>query len=239
MTTATQNRQIHSIRARIPHFEESDYRALLVRVTGKSSSKLLDQDEAERVIKELRLAAGQQAGAPLGVRRASRTAEGPYARKLQALWISLYNLGAVDNRDDAAMMKFVERQTGLSHTRFLQDAAEARKAVEALKDMLARHCRTYGVELPAKDQSDRFIDTKRAICKAIAFRACTLGAFDLFTTFQQDWPAQFERYAYALGGFPASFEFYGAAHWDKLARALARKTRVHLTKKPKKQRSAA
>lgn len=109
--------------------DEDTYRALLTRVTGKASSA--DMSEAERidVVDEMRR---------LGFKQAKTGLEGPFAKKLQAQWIAAWNLGIVEDRADAAMLAFVRRQTGIEHTRFLRDAADARKAVEALKGWMAR-----------------------------------------------------------------------------------------------------
>nr|WP_325176349.1 regulatory protein GemA [Sinorhizobium medicae] len=63
---------------------------------------------------------------------------GRFAAKLQALWIAAHNLGIVKNRDDAALITFVKRQTGIDHVRFLRFPDDARKAVEALKGWIAR-----------------------------------------------------------------------------------------------------
>ena len=63
---------------------------------------------------------------------------GRYAAKLQALWIAGWNLGIFENRDDAALEAFVKRQTGLDAVRFCRDPQDARKAIEALKAILAR-----------------------------------------------------------------------------------------------------
>jgi hypothetical protein len=64
--------------------------------------------------------------------------EGKYAPKLQALWIAGYNLGLIRNRDDAALLAFVKRQTGIDHTRFLRYHDDANKAIAALQGWLAR-----------------------------------------------------------------------------------------------------
>ena len=87
--------------------------------------------QAGKVIETLKTLAGQNGK----VRRASLTAEGPYAPKLQALWISAFHLGVVRNKDDKAMIAFVQRQAKVSHTRFLTDAGDARKAIEALQEL--------------------------------------------------------------------------------------------------------
>ncbi len=63
---------------------------------------------------------------------------GPYARKLQALWIAGWNLGLISNRNDKALIAFVKRQTGMAHMNWLRDPVDADKAIEALKMWLAR-----------------------------------------------------------------------------------------------------
>lgn len=109
--------------------EEDDYRALLERVTGKASLRLMTPGQHGLVLEELR-----KKGAP----RAKSELAGPYAGKLQALWISGWNLGVVRNRSDEALLAFVKGRTGIDHVRFLRDFKDARKAVEALKSWLAR-----------------------------------------------------------------------------------------------------
>jgi len=116
--------------------DDDTYRAKLKLITGKTSVK--DMNEAER--QSVLLVFRREGFEPASNRRPDgrQKLTGPYAGKLQALWIAGYNLGIVENRDDAALLAFVKRQTGLDHTRFLHDPADARKAIEALKSWLAR-----------------------------------------------------------------------------------------------------
>lgn len=111
--------------------EEDDRRELYYRVTGKRRLRDMSPREKDAIAEELRR---------LGFRHAPRQRQltGRYAKKLQALWISGWNLGLIRNRDDAALITFVRRQTGIDHPRFLVDPASADKAVEALKSWLAR-----------------------------------------------------------------------------------------------------
>lgn len=115
------------------NMEDDDYRALLGRVsaTGQTSAKFLSVDEQQRVIGEMKR---------LGFKANSRngTMTGPYAPKLIAMWLSAYHLGIVRNRHEAALISFVERQTGISHIRWLRDARDAAAAIEALKKWIAR-----------------------------------------------------------------------------------------------------
>lgn len=239
MTTLAQTQRIHALRRQIPHFTEEDYRALLAREFKAASSKDLTSAQAYRLIDILAPLAGDSAN----VRRASETATGPYADKLRALWISGYHLGVIRQRHDKAMISFVERQTGLSHTRFLNDATAAARAIEALKDMLMRG----GVEWPKKDESEGAIETKRAVCKAVAKAAFEAGAFETWLQhgFERSWPWEFVEYGWnARATGTRSLAEYTPRDWDNLAAALGRKLRVHLAakksgKKPKGKRRAA
>jgi hypothetical protein len=126
--------------------EDDDYRAILARVTGKSSARDLDEAGRGKVLAEFRrlgfvkapsdsLDPGRAQTGPGG---RSRRLDGKYAPKLQALWIAGWNLGIVRDKRDAALLAFVKRQTGLDHTRFLHHPADAARAIEALKGWLAR-----------------------------------------------------------------------------------------------------
>ncbi|WP_153769248.1 regulatory protein GemA [Labrenzia sp. CE80] len=123
--------------------DDDTYRDLLHRETGKRSSADMNEAERRKVITVLE-----------GLKPASNPYEratGKFARKLQALWIAGYNLGVIKNRSDKAMIAFLKRQTGLDHVRFLQDASDADKAIDALKAILRRQTGNDG--LFRKDQS--------------------------------------------------------------------------------------
>lgn len=115
--------------------EEDDRRDLYERVTAKRRLREMTPSEKSAVVEELRrLGFRGRDGASGGARRL----DGPYAKKLQALWIAGWNLGLMRSNTDAALMAFVRRQTGVDHTRFLREQAEANRAIEALKGWLAR-----------------------------------------------------------------------------------------------------
>lgn len=226
MTALAQTKAIHALRRQIPHYTDADYREYLLREFGVDSSTRLTHAQAGRVIETLKTLAGQNGQ----VRRASATADGPYARKLQALWISAYNLGVVRNRDDAAMIKFVQRQAKVSHTRFLTEPADAKKAIEALKSWIAREA---GVDWPIRDESDGAIDTKRAVAQAACRRMVEMGAFDLHgATFSQAWPSVFVNWAYQSAHVPVANEpAYQPEHWDAMTAAAGRRMRVKASKR--------
>ena len=159
-----QIRAIHALKART-NLPESAYRGMLAAY-GAASSTDLDRAEADGLI--ARLSALLAASGP------ARRATGRYAAKLQALWITLYHLGAVSDRRDGALHAFLERQTGLPHTRFLQEAAAAKRAIEPLKAWLARE----GVDWPEPtgDAGRDRLAMKRAVLRAQWRRLITLGA---------------------------------------------------------------
>ncbi|MEY9717880.1 hypothetical protein ABIA22_000370 [Sinorhizobium fredii] len=117
--------------------DDDTYRAKLTNITGKASAKDMTEEERQKVLTVFRnegFRPAESARRPDGRQKLT----GRFAAKLQALWIAGYNLGIVENRDDAALIAFVKRQTGIDHVRFLKFPEDARKAVEALKAWIAR-----------------------------------------------------------------------------------------------------
>jgi alkanesulfonate monooxygenase SsuD/methylene tetrahydromethanopterin reductase-like flavin-dependent oxidoreductase (luciferase family) len=153
--TATTD-QIRALQAARRSFgmDDDDYRAWLAREAGVGSTRDLTRAQAAALLDQLNRR---------GRRAPAATASGRYTAKLRALWISAWHLGVVRERDDRALIAFVERQTGLTHTRFLTDAKEASKAIEALKSWIARQA---GVVWP-KDGGDA-LSAKRAVLRAQA-----------------------------------------------------------------------
>lgn len=112
--------------------EEEDRRDFFERVTGKRRLREMSPGEKIKVADELAKLACHKHSPP------RRQLDGPYAKKLQALWIAAWNLGLVRDRKDAALIAFVKRQTKIDHPNWVRDPASADKAVEALKDWLRR-----------------------------------------------------------------------------------------------------
>lgn len=118
--------------------DDDDKRAVYARVTGKDRLSLMKPAEKDAVLQELRrLGFTPTARRPNGKLQLT----GKFAKKLQALWIGAWNLGLVEERDDAALVAFVKRQTGLDQVRFLHHADDARSVIEALKSWMQREAR--------------------------------------------------------------------------------------------------
>lgn len=120
--------------ARSLGLDEETRRGLYARVTGKARLREMTPRDKEAVLEELRRL-GFRPGPSGG---GARQMEGPYAPKLRALWIAAWNLGLTRTRTDAALIAFVRRQTGIEHTRWLREPADAARAIEGLKAWLAR-----------------------------------------------------------------------------------------------------
>jgi len=115
--------------------DDDTYRAKLEKITGKASVKFMTETERQTVLTVFRNEGFAPAPSSAGKRK---PLTGKFAKKLQALWIAGWNLGVVGQRDDAALLAFVTRQTGLDHVRFLHHADDAKAAIEGLKKWLAR-----------------------------------------------------------------------------------------------------
>lgn len=227
MTTAAQTRAIHALRRSIPHFGDEDYRALLRREFRLSSSRLLSELQAGKLIDMLKVHAGKYAHA----RPAGATADGPFAGKLRALWIAAWNLGLARDRDDRALIAFVKRQTGFDHTRFLADATDAAKAIEGLKKWLARD---GGVIWPKTSASP--LEVKRAVALAVARRCVETGAFEPFCAGSLE--SDLAVYGFNVAGLPRSLDAYEADHFDRLASRLGARLRARLARRRREAEDA-
>lgn len=166
LATTSMISTIHVLKAKAK-FDDDTYRDFLARrAGGKRSAKELTTSEAGRVIEDLRSAAGEA-----GIRGAVAGLDSAIGGKLRALWIAGYNLGIVRDRTDRAMLAFLQRQTGVSHTRFLQDPRAGSAAIEGLKSWLER---AGGVDWP--DKPDDVIASKRAILDAQWKKLIAIGA---------------------------------------------------------------
>jgi len=117
--------------------DDDTYRAKLLRITGKTSTKDMSEDERQRVLTVLRNDGFQPAAASRR-HNGRRKLSGKFAKKLQALWIAGYNLGVFRERDDSAMESFIFRQTKIESERWLHHWDDARAVIEALKKWLTR-----------------------------------------------------------------------------------------------------
>ncbi|MDF7776896.1 regulatory protein GemA [Sphingomonas sp. AOB5] len=115
---------------------DSDYRQILINVAKVSSSNLASNDKLVAVIEHFK-SRGWKEAAPKGKRGKGTPASFPGALKARAMWISLHQLGVIDDSSDAALDAFACRQLGCTRFQWAKQA-EIYKLVEALKAMAGR-----------------------------------------------------------------------------------------------------
>lgn len=118
--------------------DETAYRGLLQRETGKTSSGDCTEAQLTRVLAEFRRLGWKPATNPAASGRAR--SEKPHVRKIFALWGDLSRSGALKDSSRAALVAFIERQTGVSHPDWLT-AAQANSVTEGLKAIQQRSAR--------------------------------------------------------------------------------------------------
>ena len=124
---------------------ESDYRALLLHLTGHNSCKDMQPPQQLQVREHMQKLAVRM-GLPQTSHRRPLTAEqfaqvkrkaSPKERKVWALWHQLGRDGLVQNTSAAALNAWVERQVGVSALRFC-NGAQLDTLIEAAKAWQAR-----------------------------------------------------------------------------------------------------
>lgn len=148
---------------------EDDYRALLQRSAGVMSAAEADIAGLDRALKAME-GLGWKALPP--TRRKSgkssstrRPADHPVARKARALWISLWQLGAIDNASEQALEAFAKRQLGCTALQWA-DQSQCDRLIEALKAIAIRH---------GWKATGSIAVLKRDLCRAILARLVEIG----------------------------------------------------------------
>jgi hypothetical protein len=117
--------------------DDTTWRALLERVTGKRSLKEMTGRQLGSVLDELhRQGAPKKAGVGAG---RSKLADDPQSKLIRRLWLLLGDAGQIDHRSEAAIAAFVGRTVDrdIQDLRWA-DVGEKRAAIEALKQWALR-----------------------------------------------------------------------------------------------------
>lgn len=124
--------------------DDPTYRAMLARITGKTSAADCNVAQLAAVLDELKakgwkptvITGGKAGVAPTSPTR-SKPADHPAARKARALWISLHQLGVVRDRRESALESFAARQLKVERLQWANQG-QVYKLIEALKAMAER-----------------------------------------------------------------------------------------------------
>ena len=130
---------IHVLKSKL-QLQDSDYRALLLTLTGQTSSKDLSEHQRRAVRNHMQQLA-ERMGAVQPTRQRPhaqakfdqvKAAASPKERKVWALWHQLGRDGLVRHTSAAALHSWVERTVQVSALRFATDA-QLDTLIEALK----------------------------------------------------------------------------------------------------------
>ncbi|MGH1577727.1 gp16 family protein [Planktotalea sp.] len=124
--------QIHIAKKEL-RLDDETYRAVLTRVTGKSSSKDLGGPQRKKVLAELKRL-GFKPKSKFSKRPASSK---PYVRKVFGLWGELKRAGIWRDPDPQSLRNFVKKMTGCDDPEWLE-YHQASQVIEALKKMKER-----------------------------------------------------------------------------------------------------
>lgn len=151
---------------------EDDYRAMLVRVTGRLSAADCSIPELTRMVEEMKSKGFKLKRAAGKSRSVPRPADHPSARKARALWISLHQLGVIDNPSEPALEAFAARQLGVARLQWA-DQALTYKLVEALKSIATRN--GWSQDLARVSPAAAVPTLKRRLCEAILVKLQETG----------------------------------------------------------------
>lgn len=126
--------QVHIARKSLA-MQEDDYRAVLQQVTGHGSAKDCTDQQLRDAIAKFEELGFRPHGGP-AKRRAIGTSN--TVRKARAMWISLYQLGAVADGSDTALEEFGRRQLGVERLQWANER-EGYKLIEAMKAIAMRY----------------------------------------------------------------------------------------------------
>lgn len=205
------------IAAKDLRLDEDDYRAILLRETGRMSAKECTDAELEKLVALFRKLKGRTSkpGQP-------RRADHPLARKARVMWISLAHLCAVREEPEAAIRAdkgleaFARRQLGCTRFQWA-DQNQGDKLVEALKKWAERHGWDQSVRGLAKATYVHVL--KIRLCDAILAKLRRAGiAADSWTL---------EDAAFRLCGIRAEGVRFTTQEYEAVAAALGRKLRAH------------
>ncbi len=125
--------KIHVARAQLA-LDETCYRAILRRVTKKDSAAAMNGAELHAVLEEFKRLGFSGRPARAGKRK---MAGQPQAKKIRALWLVLYEKGALRDSSEEALAAFVARTCEVDDLHWITPL-EADRVIRALRGWIER-----------------------------------------------------------------------------------------------------
>lgn len=167
--------KVHVAKTQLAMTDDS-YRAMLERITGKSSCGSMSVSEIEKVLEEFaRLGFKAKGGKRAGTRK---QADDEQAGKIRALWLNLYHLGELDDPSEEALGAFVKRSCKVTALQWI-DTKQGDTVINALRGWLQRigffAPNAATVELLSFRRGAAKIDDGNYFIHAIAWKVCVIA----------------------------------------------------------------
>ncbi|WCG81611.1 gp16 family protein [Pectobacterium sp. A5351] len=111
--------------------DDDTYRQLLITVIGKSSTRDMTVPQLDNVLNAMK-----KRGFKIKVaKKASSTRpldDSPQSRKIRSLWLEMADAGIIRDRSEAALARWVKRETGVDSLQWL-NSEQASVIIEKLK----------------------------------------------------------------------------------------------------------
>ena len=109
--------------------DDSTYRANLIQLTGKNSTKHMTTAELRKIFEDLKTKGFKVAPQKAGK---LKKADDDQSKLIRHLWLSLHALGEVRDPRESALANYVKRQTGVQFLQWLT-MSQASTVIESLK----------------------------------------------------------------------------------------------------------
>lgn len=127
---------IHIAKSKL-QMDDTTYRAILERKTGKTSSKSMSMNELESVLEHMRTLGFEASPGSKPPAKKPVLAADPQSKMIRYLWLRLRDLGQLRDSSESALAKFVFRQTKVERLEWL-NGYQAGQLIESMKRWVAR-----------------------------------------------------------------------------------------------------
>ena len=157
--------------------DDASYRATLRGLQLPSSTAHMTLPQLDAVLEHMK-----RSGFKVQAQAPQQTAAGPpvpdpKSQKIRALWRFLYQLGAVKDPSEAALVAYVKRMTRVDALQWSNDQ-QARRVIEALKKWAMRFLPLAVKALAQEVAALPLTDADRDRLKPVLHRAFTRGTFE-------------------------------------------------------------
>lgn len=118
--------------------DDETYRTMLRRITGRASCSDMGMSQLEAVVDHLRgLGFEELPARKAKVKATARPADDPQSKLIRHLWLTLRDMGAIEDSSEAALASFVMRQVKVERMEWL-NGYQAARVIESLKQWVGR-----------------------------------------------------------------------------------------------------